>query len=81
VTLSIRPATAADVPVIADLIRALARYEKLERDVTMTEEMLASNLFGTRPYADTLLAEEAGKPIAFALYFYSFSTFLAKPGI
>ena len=77
----IRPATEADVPAIADLIRGLARYEKLEQDVTMTEELLAKSLFGPRPYAETLLAEESGKPIGFALFFHNFSTFLALPGI
>ena len=77
----IRPATEADVPAIADLIRGLARYEKLEQDVTMTEELLAKSLFGPRPYAETLLADESGKPIGFALFFHNFSTFLALPGI
>jgi len=81
VTLAIRPATAADVPAIAELIRGLARYEKLEQDVTMTEELLAKNLFGPHLFAETLLAEEAGKPIGFALFFHNFSTFLALPGI
>ena len=80
-TLAIRPATAADVPAIAELIRGLARYEKLEQDVTMTEELLAKNLFGPHLFAETLLAEEAGKPIGFALFFHNFSTFLALPGI
>jgi GNAT superfamily N-acetyltransferase len=80
-TLAIRPATAADVPVIADLIRGLARYEKLDQDVTMTEALLAKNLFGPRPYAETLIAEDGGQPIAFALFFHNFSTFLARPGI
>ena len=80
-SLAIRPAESADVPVIADLIRGLARYEKLESDVTMTDELLAGNLFGPRRYAETLLAEESGAPVAFALFFHSFSTFLAKPGI
>src|ERR1700682_4697336 len=80
-TTAIRPATAADVPAIAELIRGLARYEKLEQDVTLTEELLAKNLFGPRPYGETLLAEEAGKPIGFALFFHNFSTFLALPRI
>ena len=80
-TLAIRPATAADVPAIAELIRGLARYEKLEQDVTMTEELLTKNLFGPHLFAETLLAEEAGKPIGFALFFHNFSTFLALPGI
>jgi GNAT superfamily N-acetyltransferase len=81
VTLTIRPAKAADVPAIAGLIRGLARYEKLEQDVTMTEELLAKNLFGPQRFAETLLAEESGQPIGFALFFHNFSTFLALPGI
>jgi GNAT superfamily N-acetyltransferase len=80
-TLAIRSAVAADVPVIADLIRGLARYEKLEDEVTMTEELLAKNLFGPRRYAEALIAEEGGAPVGFALFFHNFSTFLAKPGI
>ena len=77
----IRPATPDDLPVIADLIRGLARFEKLEHEVKLTDELLAKGLFGDRPYAETLLAEEDGTPIGFALFFYSFSTFLALPGI
>jgi len=78
---AIRPATAADVPAIAELIRGLARYEKLEQEVTMTEELLAKSLFGPRRFAETLMAEEAGEPIGFALFFHNFSTFLGQPGI
>ncbi len=77
----IRAGTAADVPAIAELIRGLARYEKLEQGVTMTEELLAKNLFGPQRFAETLLAEEEGTPIGFALFFHNFSTFLALPGI
>lgn len=77
----IRFAEPADVPVIAELIRGLARYEKLEDEVEMTEELLSANLFGPRRYAETLLAEAAGEVIGFALFFHSFSTFLARPGI
>ena len=77
----IRPGTADDLPVIADLIRGLARFEKLEHEVKLTDELLAKGLFGDRPYAETVLAEEDGTPIGFALFFYSFSTFLALPGI
>ena len=80
-TLAIRPGTPADVPVIAELIRGLARYEKLEDEVTMTEERLATNLFGPHRYAETLIAEVDGSPVAFALFFHNFSTFLAQPGI
>jgi GNAT superfamily N-acetyltransferase len=81
VTLAIRPAEQADIPVIAELIRGLARFEKLEHEVTMTEDRLAASLFGERPYAETLIAEEDGEPVGFALFFHNFSTFLAQPGI
>jgi GNAT superfamily N-acetyltransferase len=80
-TLSIRAAERADVPVIAALIRGLARYEKLERMVVLTEELLADGLFGQHTYAETLIAEEDGRPLGFALYFHTFSTFLARPGL
>ena len=69
------------MPVIAELIRALARYEKLEHEVVMTEEKLTDSLFGDRPYAETLIAEVDGEPIGFALFFHNYSTFLAQPGI
>lgn len=80
-TIDIRFAERRDVPVIAELIRALSRYEKLEHEVTMTEELIDKTLFGPRPYAETLLAEENGRAIGFALFFHNFSTFLAQPGI
>ena len=80
-TLSIRFAERDDIPVIAELIRGLARFEKLEDQVTMTEEMLATNLFGPRSYAETLIAEDDGAVSGFALFFHTFSTFLAQPGV
>ncbi len=79
--LEIRPGRRADVPMIASLIRGLARFEKLEDEVTMTEDLLAKGLFGDRPYAETLLAEEDGTPVGFALFFHNFSTFMARPGL
>jgi GNAT superfamily N-acetyltransferase len=80
-TPAIRPGETADVPVIAHLIRELARFEKLEHEVVMSEELLAKNLFGPHPYAETLIAEDEGKPVGFALFFHTFSTFLGKPGL
>jgi len=80
-TIQLRSATRADVPVIAELIRGLARFEKLEHEVVMTEELLASTLFGDRPYAEVVLAEDDGRPEGFALFFHNFSTFLGRPGI
>lgn len=80
-TLRIRAGERGDVRLIAELIRGLARYERLEDEVTMTEERLEAALFGPRPYAETLIAENDGTPVGFALFFHNFSTFLAQPGI
>jgi GNAT superfamily N-acetyltransferase len=78
---SIRPAVAADVPAILGFIRALAEYEQLSRSVVATEELLRTHLFGPTPAASVLIASENDNPVGFALYFTSFSTFLARPGI
>ena len=78
----IRPAAGTDVPVIAALVRQLAEYEQLLDQVTMTEADLSSNLFGSHPHAEVLLAEtDAGEVFGFALYFHTFSTFLGRPGL
>jgi GNAT superfamily N-acetyltransferase len=79
--IQIRTATTADVPAILGFIRALAEYEKLSHAVVATEELLREQLFGTRPAAEVLIAELNGRSVGFALYFHSFSTFLARPGI
>jgi GNAT superfamily N-acetyltransferase len=80
-TLRIRPGELEDVPVIGELIRGLARYERLEHEVVMTEEKLTDTLFGERRYAETLIAEADCEPVGFALFFHNYSTFLAQPGI
>ena len=80
-TLRIRSGEVGDVPVIATLIRDLARYEKLEDQVVMTEEKLTDSLFGERRYAETLIAESGDDPVGFALFFHNYSTFLGQPGI
>jgi GNAT superfamily N-acetyltransferase len=80
----IRPATPADVPAIAGLIRALAAYEKLSDYVDLTERALHKHLFGPRPFAEVLLAEAAeaaGTPVGFALFFPNYSTFRSQPGL
>jgi GNAT superfamily N-acetyltransferase len=79
--MALRRATRADVPEILRLIRALAEYEKLSGEVVATEAALAETLFGARPAAEVLLAEEAGRAVGFALFFQNYSTFLARPGI
>jgi GNAT superfamily N-acetyltransferase len=77
----IRPATAADTPTICRLIRQLAEYERLAHAVVLDEGRLREHLFGPRPYAEVLLAEDAGAVVGFALFFHNYSTFLARPGI
>ncbi len=77
----IRPATRADIPLILEFIRALADYEKMSDAVEATEAQLAENLFGDSPQAEVLIAEWAGEPAGFALYFHNFSTFRGKRGL
>ena len=79
--IEIVPATTPDVPAILGLIRELAAYEKLLDQVNATAESLERDLFGARPYAEVLLAKLDGKTVGYALFFHSYSTFLAKPGI
>jgi len=79
--LSIRPATAADTATILTFIRDLAEYEKLPGEVVADEEAIRTTLFGARPAAEVLIAELAGAPVGFALFFPSYSTFLGKPGL
>jgi GNAT superfamily N-acetyltransferase len=78
---TIRPATAADCPTILAFIRELAEYEKLSHEVVADEAALHATLFAARPGAEVLIAELAGEPVGFALFFTSYSTFLAKPGL
>src|SRR5213595_4355880 len=78
---AIRPATAADVPVILELIRALATYERAPNEVTSTEEQLVDVLFGERPAAEVILAFENDAPVGFAVFFHNFSTWLGQPGL
>ena len=75
------PATEQDVPVILDLIRGLAEYERLSHVCEVTEERLRRTLFGDRPAAEVWLAFEDQECAGFALFFTNYSTFLGKPGL
>jgi GNAT superfamily N-acetyltransferase len=77
----IRPAGVEDVPIILELIRDLATYERAPHEVTATEEQLVDVLFGKRPAAEVLLAFEGKSPVGFAVYFQNFSTWLGRPGL
>lgn len=78
---NIRTATIDDVPLILQLIRDLAEFEKLSHEVVATEDDLRRTLFGTKPSAEVLICEADGQPAGFALFFTSYSTFLGKPGL
>ncbi len=79
-SLSIREATPADIPTIARFVRALAEYERLAHEAVGTEADFHAAIFGAPQRAGCLVAEWDGEPVAMALYHWTFSTFLAKPG-
>lgn len=98
-SIQIRPATPADLPLVLEFIRALADYEKMLPEVEATEEKLRATLFCDQPVAHCVLAfspavqpqdepcpapgakQGALQPAGFAIYFFNYSTFLAKPGL
>src|ERR1044071_6960268 len=77
----IRPARVEDAPLILELIRDLATYERAPNEVTATEEQLVDVLFGERPAAEVLLTFEGKSPVGLAVFFYNFSTWLGRPGL
>ena len=84
--LLVRPAAAGDVPTLLELFRELAEYEHLEHELRATSEGLSEALFGEHPAAEALIAERAsssGSPatLGYALFFPTFSSFLATSGI
>lgn len=79
--LAIRPARDGDARIILEFIRELASYEKLLDQVVADEATVTATLFGAKPAAEVLIAELAGTPVGFALFFHTYSTFLAKPGL
>ena len=78
---TLRSATIDDVPSILGFIIELAEYEKLAHEVVATEDTLRETLFGPTPYAQVIIAELAGVPVGYALFFHNFSTFTGRPGI
>lgn len=78
---TLRSATIDDVPSILGFIIELAEYEKLAHEVVATEDTLRATLFGPTPYAQVIIAELAGVPVGYALFFHNFSTFTGRPGI
>ena len=79
--LVIREAKPEDVPLIFQLIKELAEYEKLTHEVVADETILRETLFGDKKYAEILIAEYDGEPAGQALFFHNYSTFIGRPGI
>ena len=77
----IRPARAADIPAIHQMVRDLAEYERSLPEVTATEDDLRAALLGGHPSLFAHVAEEDGQVAGFALWFLNYSTWLGKHGI
>ncbi len=78
---ALRDARPGDEVVLLGLVRALAEYEKLLHEVHATPDLLRAALFGDAPCAEALLAERAGEPVGFAVWFHTFSTFTGAPSL
>ena len=76
-----RVASPADIPLILEFIRKLAEYERLLHEVECSEADIRRDLFGENPRAFCDIAEVGGRPVGFALWFYSYSTFRGRAGI
>jgi GNAT superfamily N-acetyltransferase len=79
--LSLRDATRADLPLVLHFIRALAEYEKLSHEVRADEATLEKFLFAEPRRAEALIARWNEEPVGFAVWYYSFSTFLSRPSL
>jgi GNAT superfamily N-acetyltransferase len=79
--LVLRDAKKADLPLLLRFVRALAEYEMLAAEAIATEADFRRFLFGEPRRAEALIAEAAGEPVGFAVWFYSFSTFQGRPSL
>lgn len=79
--LTIRNAGVDDAALILQLIRELAEYEKLSHEVVADEVKVRQSLFGEHPAAEVVIAEFEDEPVGFALFFSTYSTFLARAGL
>jgi GNAT superfamily N-acetyltransferase len=80
-TIAITPATPADVPLIGQLIRELAAYEREPDSAIATDADLHAALFSDNPAAEVLIARSNGEPAGFALFFHNFSTWTGRRGL
>lgn len=79
--LVIRKATIDDSPLILEFVKELARYEKAAHEVLATEEQIRRSLFGPESTTHALICEKKNAPIGFAVYFFTYSTWLGKHGL
>jgi len=79
--ITIAPVTRAEVPKLLELVRELARFERLESEVEATEELLNHALFGPQPAAGALFVRCDGELAGYAIYFFTFSSFVGRAGI
>jgi GNAT superfamily N-acetyltransferase len=77
----VRTTTINDVPLILDFIKMIAEYEKLSETLTVTEEILNESLFGKDAKAEVVFGYIDNEPVAYAVYFYNFSTFVGRNGL
>jgi ribosomal protein S18 acetylase RimI-like enzyme len=81
ITYEIREMREEDVPGVLELVKGLAEYEKLLPQVTATLDLYKKNGFGENRYFRALVVQGRQRLIGFALYFFTFSTFLGKPSL
>ncbi|HET8577703.1 MAG TPA: GNAT family N-acetyltransferase [Methylomirabilota bacterium] len=79
--LTIRRGNRRDVGTVLALIRGLAEYERLLPEMKATSARLRRHGFGRRPYFETLICRRGARPIGFALYFFTYSTFMGRPSL
>lgn len=80
-TTAIQDVTTDDLPVLLDLIRELAQFERLEHEMQASVESLRDSFFGVHASAGALLARADGAPAGYAIYFFTFSSFIGRRGI
>lgn len=80
-TFTIRPATPDDAATILGFITELAVYEKAGHEVAATEDSIRQSIFGEGSVTEAAILEADGKPAGFAVWFYSYSTWLARNGL
>src|ERR1700677_467508 len=79
--ITIKPIEPQDVTELLEMIKDLARFEHLEREVEATADLLKQSFFGPQPAAGALFTRCDGESAGYAIYFFTFSSFLGRQGI